>query len=74
LVTVSIRFVNGSMQEYIENDFFIGKLRKLENQGYRGKSLINILISDDWGAPPISVNIKGKLADGSVINESIRYE
>jgi hypothetical protein len=62
------------MQEYIENDFFVSELRKLENQGYRGKSLINILISDDWGAPPASVNIKGKLADGSVIDESIRYE
>lgn len=74
MITISIRFVNGSMQEYTENDFFIGELRKLENQGYRGKSLINILISDDWGAPPTSVNIKGKLADGSVINESIRYE
>jgi hypothetical protein len=74
MVNISIYFVDGSMSEYEENDLFILQLRKLQNNGFQGKSLINTLISDDWGAPPSSVILKGKLSDGSEINESIRYE
>ncbi|MHB8100526.1 MAG: hypothetical protein ACYDD5_13180 [Sulfuricurvum sp.] len=74
MVNISIYFVDGSMSEYEENDLFILQLRKLQNNGFQGKSLINTLISDDWGAPPSSVILKGKLNDGSEINESIRYE
>lgn len=67
-------FYDGSMSEYEENNFFILQLRKLQNNGYQGKSLIDALISDDLGAPPSSVILKGKLNDGSEINESILYE
>lgn len=42
--------------------------------GYKGKSLVDTLISDDWSAPPSFVSFKGKLTNAQEISKSIRYE
>ena len=73
MVQVSIRFVDGGFQEYSESSDFLSRLTELQNQGYEGRKLINALISDDWGAPPLSVQIKGKGPNGSEIDLQIPY-
>ena len=73
MIQVSIRFVDGSFQEYSESSDFLSKLTELQNQGYEGRELINALITDDWGAPPLSVQIKGKRPDESEVDLQIPY-
>jgi len=73
MVQVSITFVDGGFQEYSESNELLSRFMELQNQGYEGKELINALISDDWGSPPLSVHIKGKLPNGSEIDVQIPY-
>ncbi len=73
MIQVSIRFVDGGFQEYPESSDFLSRLTELQNQGYEGRELINALISDDWGAPPLSVQIKGKGPDGSEVDLQVPY-
>jgi hypothetical protein len=74
MVQVSIRFVDGGFQEYSESSDFLLRLTELQNQGHEGRALINALISDDWGAPPLCVQIKGKGLNGSEIDLQITYD
>lgn len=39
-----------------------------------GKELINTLISDDWGAPPLLLTITSKTDDGKTVTISIPYK
>lgn len=73
MVQVTIRFVDRSLQEYSESSDIGSRALELQKQGYEGKELINALISDDWGPPPSSVHIKGKLPNGSEIDLQIPY-
>jgi len=68
MIQVTIRFVDGSLQEFTETNEFLLRLSELKEQGYEGKGLIDSLITDDWGAPPVFVEIKG-----SEINLQIPY-
>jgi len=63
MIRVTIRFVDGSLQEYTETKDFLLRLSELKEQGYEGKDLVNRLITDDWGAPPVFVQIKGSEID-----------
>ena len=63
MIQVTIRFVDGSLQEVTETKDFLLRLSELKEQGYEGKDLINRLITDDWGAPPVFVQIKGSGID-----------
>lgn len=63
-VTVTVRTVDGGMQEWFEDLQFLGRLRTLQAEGLDGKELIHALVSDDWGAPPRSVQIHGQDAGG----------
>lgn len=73
MINVTIRFVDGSLQEFEEDDNFLAKLNALQNAGYKGKQLVNKLITDDWGPPPVLIEIKGKKADGSSVDLRIPY-
>lgn len=68
MIQITIRFVDGSLQEFTETNEFLLRLSELKEQGYEGKGLIDRLITDDWGAPPVFVEIKG-----SEINLQIPY-
>jgi hypothetical protein len=63
MIQVTIRFVDGSLQEFTETKDFLLRFTDLKEQGYEGKDLVNELISDDWSAPPIFVQIKGSGID-----------
>lgn len=73
MIQVSIILVDG-IQELKENDSFVSHLDQLKSQGYQGKSLINQLITDDWGAPPLYIKISGTTSKGQEVNEHIRYK
>lgn len=74
MIQVSIRLIDGSLDEYSESDEFISNLNSLQEQGYRGKALIHQLITDDWGAPPIVVDISGVTSEGIKVKVKIPYE
>ncbi len=73
MIQVSIKLVDGGLQELTEEDEFICQLEILQNQGYEGKELIHQLLTDDWGAPPVYVDISGTTSNGSVVNIRIPY-
>jgi hypothetical protein len=73
-VTVSIRLIDGGFHEYTTGTAILEELRAFEQQGLSGRSLIDNLISDDWGAPPTSVTISGKDEDGKDFVQSISYD
>lgn len=72
-VHVSIRFVDGSLQDYEEDPLFLSRLRLLQSEGVAGKQLVHELISDDFGAPPSGVEIWGKDTDGQGFSVKISY-
>lgn len=72
-IKVSIRLVDGRLQEFDENPAFLQKLYSLQSQGFTGKQLVHHLITDDWGSPPIVIEISGKDSDGKNIEIRIPY-
>lgn len=72
-IKVSIRLVDGGLQEFDESPAFLQKLHSLQSQGFTGKQLIHHLITDDWGAPPTAVEVSGKDSDGKDFEIRIPY-
>jgi hypothetical protein len=72
-VHISIRFVDGSFQEYEQGADFLSQITALQSQGVEGKALIHELISDDWSAPPRSVEVLGEDALGNEFSIVIPY-
>jgi len=72
-VKVSIRFVDGSLQEYFEGMKILSDLARLKRQGLEGKLLIHALLTDDWGPPPRLVQIKGVDESGCSVDIKIPY-
>jgi len=73
VVKVTISFVDGSLQELDKGAFFLKKLSELRAQGFSGKELVHALLSDDWGAPPLYVKIKGESESGEKVDITIPY-
>jgi len=74
MLKVSVSTVDGGLQEFNEPDSIITKLSALRHDGYEGKQLVHELLTDDWGPPPVGVRIRGKLKDGTCIDEYIPYK
>lgn len=72
-IKVSIRLVDGGLQEFDERPAFLQKLRLLQSQGFTGKQLVHHLITDDWGTPPTVVVISGKDSDSKNFEIRIPY-
>jgi len=73
MVKITIRFVDGSLDEFEESDHFLLRMNALQMHGYKGKKLINELITDDWGPSPLLVEIKGIKEDGTKVDLTIPY-
>ncbi|MCW8825452.1 MAG: hypothetical protein OQK78_03410 [Gammaproteobacteria bacterium] len=73
MIRVTARLVDGGVQEFTEGDSFITRLHLLQKSGYEGKELVHELITDDWGAPPVYVEITGTTSEGENINARIPY-
>jgi hypothetical protein len=72
-VHVSIRFVDGGLQDYQKGPDFLSKLRLLQSQGVAGRQLVHELISDEFGAPPSGVEVWGQDAGGQGFSIKIPY-
>lgn len=73
MIKIAVYYVDGSMSEWDESNSIIQKLYSLEQSGLSGKSLINRLITDDWGCPPEFVRIEG-IYENKEFKRSISYE
>lgn len=69
MVTVKIWFENGDFSEHAEDEAFLRRYEELRAEGLAGKALVHALVSDDWGAPPRTV----QLWRGDVLVASIPY-
>lgn len=56
-----------------EEDINIDELYRLESIGYKGKSLLDTFLTDDWGVPPTSVIFEGTYQNKD-FKKSISYE
>jgi hypothetical protein len=72
-VRVSVRLVDGGLLELTKGAGFLRELQSLQSQGFVGKELVHRLLTDDWGAPPLSVEISGKAPDGKNVEVRIPY-
>lgn len=71
---VSAKLVDGGLLEYHIDAGVVERLRKLERAGYEGKQLINKLLTDDWGAPPVTVTISGADPGGKFVRVVLEYD
>lgn len=73
-ITVSIRLINGGFHEFTKGPEILQKFKSLQLEGYSGRPLIDNLITDDWGAPPVVVTISGTDENGNKVVHTIPYE
>ena len=73
MIKVSISFVDGGAQDWTEPDSIYSRYLSLRRSGYEGKVLVDELLTDDWGPPPVGVQLSGTLGDGTAVNEYIPY-
>jgi hypothetical protein len=72
-LTLSISFVNGDGFEEQVDASILEKHDRLIAEGVRGKELIHALYTDDYGAPPRRLSIKGQAPDGQVVDINIYF-
>ena len=72
-IRVSVQQVDGGLTEFSKGAEFLRELRSLQSQGFSGKELVHRLLTDDWGAPPLVVEISGKNPDGTTFEMRIPY-
>lgn len=73
MIKIIVDYVDGSMNEWDETESIIENLFHLEGNGYKDKTLINELITDDWGCPPKFITIKGTYKNKE-FNKVLGYE
>ena len=71
--TAIARLVDGGTLDLEFSDEMIAKLKALRAEGYTGKRLIQLLYTDDWGPPPIVVEIRGTTSTGEIVDTRIPY-
>ena len=57
MARVTIRFVDGSKDDYETDASLVQRLKELKLTGLDGKELADKLLTDDWAAPPKWVHI-----------------
>ena len=73
-VRVAISFADGSYDEWTEGSELLDRLGALQARGVAGKTLIDQLLTDDWGAPPTRVVVTGTDAAGQPFEHTLAYQ
>jgi hypothetical protein len=73
-LTANVRHVDGSLSEFPLSLSYLDKLHRLQTQGLKGKGLVDELLTSDWGAPPLIVDLFGQQTDGTPVRIKIPYE
>lgn len=72
-ISVSVRLVDGSLMQFDAAADLLDRLNALQAQGLQGRQLIHQLLSDDWGPPPLFVEIIGTSPEGRHVEVLIPY-
>jgi hypothetical protein len=73
-LVAKVRHVDGSLSEFPLSVSYLDKLHRLQAQGLKGKDLVDELLTNDWRAPPLIVDLLGQQADGTPVRIKIPYE
>jgi hypothetical protein len=73
-ITALIRYIDGGASDYPVDDGDLDRLAALEASGLTGKALIDAWISDDWGAPPTDITIRGVTSRGRRVDRTLYYD
>jgi hypothetical protein len=69
-----IRHIDGSASNLTIDDADLDRLARLESSGLAGKELIDAWVTDDWGAPPTDVTIRGMTSQGRNVDRVLYYD
>ena len=72
-LTITVRSVDGTMRKFPIGQHKLQELAQLQRQGLTGKTLIHEWLTDDWGAPPIYIDVQGIDADGKKADIRLLY-
>lgn len=72
MLTATARLKDGGLQPC--GRVSLDRLRALERDGLRGRSLVHALTTDDWGAPPLFLELTGLDENGQPLRVVIPYE
>lgn len=72
-VTVAIRFVDGGYTEYRQPLGILATHDRLVHDGLTGKALIDALLGNDWGPPPVTVTLNSAGSNGKPVEIVIAY-
>ncbi len=72
-LTAKVRHVDGSLSEFPLSLSYLGKLHRLQAQGLKGKDLVDELLTNDWDAPPLVVDLFDQQLDGTPVRIKIPY-
>lgn len=56
MILAKIALVDGGHAEMELPDAALETIARLQREGYMGRSIINRVLTDDWGAPPVYVD------------------
>ena len=73
MIKVEIRLADGAYHEFAGGEDLYERLLVLQNDGVRGKDLIDRLLPDNWTAAPTVVTLHGTDASGKVFKHVINY-
>ncbi|THB81837.1 MAG: hypothetical protein D3926_00330 [Desulfobacteraceae bacterium] len=73
MVQVSIHFIDGSVESFSEDEFFLHGLNELQRQGFEGKALVHELLKDHWKVTPRFVQVSSTTSSGTEVNIRINY-
>ncbi len=68
-----MRLADGAYHEFAGDEALYQRLLSLQNDGFRGKELIDRLLSGEWAAEPTVVTVHGTDASGRVFRHLINY-
>lgn len=74
LVKVHVRVVNGRAWDFEMPWSFVVQARAMQARGVEDWRIVNELITDDWGAPPLVVEVTGTGPDGKPVALTLRYD
>lgn len=74
MMKVSCRLADGSQLDWVAKPDVLQRLRQLQASGCAGKALVDRLLTDDWGPPPVTVTISGQDEEGKRVNVVLDYD
>ena len=72
-VQLRIGFVNGDALDLEKPWSFVGDVEAMRARGVEDWRIVHELISDDWGPPPLNIEVTGTWPDGKPLLLKLHY-